>query len=245
MKKLIALMLALLTLMTLLTGCKEEQLPSEDPTGDDLPPIVVPNDPTGGSTGGSTGTTEPSTGGSTGTTEPSTGTTEPTTPVDPKPSTGDTVTFVAVKEIVYSTTVVNVRTKPTTEGSEVLGKLTAGQGITRTGIGSNGWDEVNYKGETAYIKSEYLTTTKPQVTVPDPEPTVGKFTDVNETVYVKTSGGSLRVRSLPSTDGSILGSLANGASVIRTGVGENGWSRITFEGATAYVSTDYLTTTAP
>ena len=245
MKKLIALMLAMLTLMTLLTGCKEEELPAGDPSGDDLPPIVVPGDTTGTGSGSTTGTTEPSTGGSTGTTEPSTGTTEPTTPTDPKPSTGDTITFVAVKEIVYSTTVVNVRTKPTTEGSEVLGKLTAGQGITRTGIGSNGWDEVNYKGETAYIKSEYLTTTKPQVTVPDPEPTVGNFTDVNETVYVKTSGGSLRVRSLPSTDGSILGSLANGASVIRTGVGDNGWSRITFEGATAYVSTDYLTTTAP
>ena len=242
MKKLIALMLALLTLMTMLTGCKEEELPPEDTTGgDDLPPIVFPGDTTGTGSGSGTttgGTTEPPTGGSTGTTEP-------TTPTDPKPSTGDTVTFVAVKEIVYSTTVVNVRTKPSTEGSEVLGKLTAGQGITRTGIGSNGWDEVNYKGETAYIKSEFLTTTKPQVTVPDPEPTVGNFTDVNETVYVKTSGGSLRVRSLPSTDGSILGSLANGASVIRTGVGENGWSRITFEGATAYVSSDYLTTTAP
>ena len=80
---------------------------------------------------------------------------------------------------------------------------------------------------------------------PTPPTTDVKFTDVNETVYVKTAGGSLNVRSLPSTDGSALGALKNGASVIRTGIGDNGWSRIMFEGAEAYVKTDYLTTTAP
>jgi len=240
MKKLTALMLAMLMLMALLTGCKEETLPPEDP-GNEPPNVVVP-DPSTPST-----PSQPSTPSTPVVPDPGPSTpSNPTTPTDPNPS-GDTVTFQPVKEIVYSTTVVNVRSKPTTEDSTVLGKLTAGQGITRTGVGSNGWDEVNYKGETAYIKAEFLTTTKPTTTVPTnpTTPSDVKFTDVNETVYVKTSGGTLRVRSLPSTDGSVLGSLKNGASVIRTGVGDNGWSRITFEGAAAYVSSDYLTTTAP
>lgn len=229
MKKTIALMLALLTLMALLTGCKEEQLPPEG--NPDNPPSVFVPDPTPNPDPTPAPNPDP-------TPAP---TPDPVTPADP-----NAVTFQPVKEVVYATTVVNVRSKPTTEGSEKLGKLTAGQGVTRTGIGSNGWDEVNYKGETAYIKSEYLTTKKPDAPTPTPEPSNDvKFEQVNETVYVKTAGGTLRVRSLPSTDGSALGALKNGASVIRTGIGDNGWSRIMFEGAEAYVKTDYLTTTAP
>ena len=42
MKKLIALMLALLTLMTMLTGCKEEELPPDDTTGGEDLQMLLP-----------------------------------------------------------------------------------------------------------------------------------------------------------------------------------------------------------
>lgn len=75
-----------------------------------------------------------------------------------------------------------------------------------------------------------------------PEETGPKFTEVNETVYATTS---VNVRSSYSADSDKVGSLSAGASVTRTGVGNNGWSRIIYNGNEAYVSSDYLTTSKP
>lgn len=69
-----------------------------------------------------------------------------------------------------------------------------------------------------------------------------KFTEVNETVYATTS---VNVRASYSADSDKVGSLAAGASATRTGVGDNGWSRIVYGDSVAYVSSDYLTTTKP
>ena len=77
---------------------------------------------------------------------------------------------------------------------------------------------------------------------PVPEETGPKFTEVNETVYATTS---VNVRASYSADSDKVGSLSSGASVTRTGVGDNGWSRIIYNGNEAYVSSDYLTTTKP
>lgn len=44
----------------------------------------------------------------------------------------------------------------------MVGSLTEGQSITRTGKGSNGWSRVTFKGSTAYVSSQYLTTEKPE-----------------------------------------------------------------------------------
>ena len=69
------------------------------------------------------------------------------------------------------------------------------------------------------------------------------FSSRNETVYAIDS---VNVRSSCTTSNSdnIIGSLEVGQSVTRTGVG-SGWSRITYNGQTAYVSSDYLDTKNP
>lgn len=68
------------------------------------------------------------------------------------------------------------------------------------------------------------------------------FSSVNETVYATTS---VNVRSSYSTSSSVVGSLSEGDSVTRTGKGSNGWSRVTYNGQTAYINSDYLTTEKP
>ena len=68
------------------------------------------------------------------------------------------------------------------------------------------------------------------------------FSSVNQTVYAKSS---VNVRSSYSTSSSIIGSLSAGDSVTRTGVGSNGWSRVTDNGRTAYINSSYLTTEKP
>ena len=72
--------------------------------------------------------------------------------------------------------------------------------------------------------------------------TAPSFSSVNQTVYATSEAN---VRSSYSTSSSIIGSLKQGDSVKRTGIGSNGWSKVTYNGQTAYVSTDLLTTTKP
>lgn len=86
------------------------------------------------------------------------------------------------------------------------------------------------------------TTPVSQEETPVPEETGPKFTEVNETVYATTS---VNVRSSYSADSNKVGSLSAGASATRTGVGDNGWSRIVYGDSMAYVSSDYLSTTKP
>ena len=63
-------------------------------------------------------------------------------------------------ETVWAEETVNVRGKASTSGS-VIGTLTQGSSVTRTGVCDNGWSRVDYNGKTGYIYSDYLTTTEP------------------------------------------------------------------------------------
>lgn len=67
------------------------------------------------------------------------------------------------------------------------------------------------------------------------------FTNVNETVYATTS---VNVRSSYSTSSSVIGSLEEGDSVTRIGKSSS-WSKVKYNGQTAYVSSSYLTTEKP
>lgn len=78
-------------------------------------------------------------------------------------------------------------------------------------------------------------------------PKAPSFSSVNENVYATDS---VNVRSSYSTSSSVIGSLEKGDSVTRTGRATsavNGitWSRVTYNGQTAYISSAYLTTEKP
>lgn len=96
------------------------------------------------------------------------------------------------------------------------------------------------------IKAKSTTNTKPSTTTPTE--TAPSFSSVNETVYCTNDG--VNVRSSYSTSSSVLGSLSKNESLKRTGVATkavNGitWSKVTYNGKTAYVSSSYLTKTKP
>lgn len=71
------------------------------------------------------------------------------------------------------------------------------------------------------------------------EPT---FTEVNETVYAKNT---TNIRASYSTSSESYGMLQQGESIKRIGVGSNGWSKVTYNGKTAYIYSNNLTKTAP
>ena len=73
--------------------------------------------------------------------------------------------FTDCSETMYATTTVNVRSSYSTD-SDKLGGLTKAQSVKRTGIGTGaaaGWSRIEFDGKVAYVSSDYLSATKPQV----------------------------------------------------------------------------------
>lgn len=81
------------------------------------------------------------------------------TPVEAEP----TYSFTSVNETVYATSTVNIR-EGFSADTDKVGSLGKGQSVKRVGIGTGdaeGWSQVEFNGQTAYISSEYLSLTKP------------------------------------------------------------------------------------
>lgn len=82
--------------------------------------------------------------------------------------------------------------------------------------------------------------TPPQTVAPDPEALM-TFTAVNETVTAKIE---TNLRDVPSQgeESTVLYTLKNGETAIRTGISDSGWSRVEWGGKTCYAVSSYLTT---
>ena len=70
-------------------------------------------------------------------------------------------TFKSANDTMYATGDINVR-KSYSADSDKIGSLKAGDKITRTGVGDNGWSKVSYNGGTGYIKTSLLTDKEPK-----------------------------------------------------------------------------------
>lgn len=79
-------------------------------------------------------------------------------------------------------------------------------------------------------------TTTPTTTSNDPS-----FTNVSETVYATET---VNVRSGWGTSYSSMGKISKGGSVLRTGIGSNGWDRVTYNGKIGYIMSKYLSKSA-
>lgn len=76
---------------------------------------------------------------------------------------------------------------------------------------------------------------------PEQKPTV-KFTDVDETVFTTER---CNIRESYSTDSKKIATVNKNTKLKRTGIGENGWSKIEYEGKTCYISSQYLNKDKP
>ncbi|MFJ7940351.1 SH3 domain-containing protein [Peribacillus sp. NPDC096622] len=160
-------------------------------------------------------------------------TTKPGT--DSKPSIPEKTT---TKYVNVSSGSLNMRNKPS-DSASVIVKLARGVEVEVISE-SNGWSKVKAYGGEGYVSTKYLSATKPG-SVPGLNPdgeenTLVKYVSVND-------GSSLNMRSAASASASIITKLVNNTAV--TVYSEsNGWSRVTANGKTGYVSTQYLTAKA-
>lgn len=126
--------------------------------------------------------------------------------------------FTDCSETMYATTTVNVRSSYSTN-SDKLGSLTKAQSVTRTGIGTGaaaGWSRIEFNGKVAYVSSDYLSATKPQVSTGSNSGNSGGQTSKpsSKPSTGGNSGSSGGQTSKPSTGGNTAGggSSSNGGS---------------------------------
>jgi mannosyl-glycoprotein endo-beta-N-acetylglucosaminidase len=149
----------------------------------------------------------------------------------------------------------NMRTSPSTEAS-ILTKLARGVEVTVISE-SEGWAKIEAYGQNGYVDARYLSETKP-VAGSEPTPSDNKGEDsttadnspeqVNDLYNKKfvnvIYGSSLNMRSEPTTKSVIVTKLARGTIVVVESE-SNGWSKVTANGKTGYISSQYLSNTAP
>lgn len=122
----------------------------------------------------------------------------------------------------------NVRASAS-EDAEIIGRIYQGQGGTVIWQG-NGWSHVRSGNVLGYIKDEYAWFG---------EEVKAKVAD-NGQLYAVVTADRLRVRLQASTSSSTLGMVVNGEKLEVVEYGEE-WTKVMFENATAYVSSDYIT----
>ncbi len=127
------------------------------------------------------------------------------------------------KTYIMTTTKVNLRTDSNTD-SKIITTLNNGDIIESVTLLPNGWYEVIYNGQTAYICGDYVTPLD---------------NSIEKGSNIVIANDNVRVRSTNSTDGEILGLLEKGDSLQYVGTTSNGWYEVKYKGNTAYISSDY------
>ena len=156
--------------------------------------------------------------------ESSTPTPEQTTPESVSTPARDDTTeqeqlFTDCSETMYATTTVNVRSSYSTN-SDKLGSLTKAQSVKRTGIGTGaaaGWSRIEFNGKVAYVSSDYLSATKPQVSTGSNSGSSSGQTSKPSTGGNTSSGGS-------SSGGSSSGGLGDLANQVQQDRDDMGYS---------------------
>ncbi len=132
----------------------------------------------------------------------------------------------AETEQVKATTTVNVRSSDS-ENADKLGKVSAGTVLTRLEQKLNGWSKVIYEGQEGYIKSDYLVSLDED----GEESSTGQYVKVKENVNVRADASETAQK---------LGLAYQGTKLELIEKMDNGWTKVKYEGQTAYVKSDYV-----
>ena len=147
---------------------------------------------------------------------------------------------------VKATDVVNIRSSDS-ETADKLGKAAVGDEFTLLEERGNGWSKVSYAGREAFIKSEYLEPS--EVTQAD----AGEVSTGSDTQTTQTDNGdsgattgtvtvkeNVRIRASASENGEKLGTAYVGEQLEVIMKQADGWTKIKYNGQTAYVKSEYV-----
>ena len=159
------------------------------------------------------------------------------------------MTFRTVSEAVTARDKVNLRDFPSTETGNVVGTLSYGEAVVRTGISGSsdtGWSRLEVNGQVVYASSRLLATSMDykEQEKPTPEnPEVGRrFTAASG--KVKAKDGRTNLRTLPTTEApsEVAAQLTGEETAERLAVdADKGWTKLSYNGQIVYAVTNYLT----
>lgn len=145
--------------------------------------------------------------------------------------------------------VVNIRTSDS-ETADKLGKAAVGDEFTLLEEKGNGWSKVSYEGGEAYIKSEFLEPSETmqadageaaeEETPEETETPAEQDNSSAQTMGTVTVKENVRVRASASENGEKLGTAYIGEKLDVIMKQADGWTKIKYNGQTAYVKSDYV-----
>ena len=157
------------------------------------------------------------------------------------PLTEEEKKYTSVNEKVTAKDLTNLRKAATTK-SDIVVALKNGETVTRIGIGTNGWSQLKYNNQIVYAISSYLTTdlSYQSTSVESVQEDVVAGNTFEAKKDKVTAKDVVNLRSLPTTDSDIVGTLESGDFLERTAISNKGWSRLIYKGQTVYAVTSYL-----
>ena len=161
-----------------------------------------------------------------------------------KPDPEALMAFTEVSEQVTAKNETNLRDIPSQDtDATVLDTLKNGEIALRTGISDSGWSRLEFEGQIFYAVSSYLTTDLEKKEVPEPTEDDGIDTEFRAVSEKVTAKDWVNLRKLPSTtmeEAVVVRKLEKGQIATRTGISDNGWSRLEIDGQVLYCVSSYL-----
>ncbi len=155
--------------------------------------------------------------------------------------------FTPVDEQVTAKEATNLRNIPSQDtDSMVLYTLQNGETAHRIAVSDSGWSKVVFDGKIYYAKSSFLTTDMgydPEAAIKDPDGDgiQTQFADRDELVTAKELTNLRNIPGVDNADSKVLFELKHGQVAVCTGVSDNGWARLEYNGTTCYAVYSYLT----
>lgn len=148
---------------------------------------------------------------------------------------------------VKATDVVNIRTSDS-ETADKIGKAAIGDEFTLLEEKGNGWSKVEYDGREAFIKSDYLEPSETEVAVagddeenePEPEEEEDNTSTPAASTGTVTVKENVRIRKGASETSEKLATAYAGEKLKVIMKQADGWTKIDYNGETAYVKSDYV-----
>lgn len=161
------------------------------------------------------------------------------------------LTFRAVNEAVTARDKVNLRDQPSTETGKIVGTLSYGEAVVRTGINGSsdtGWLRLEVNGQVVYASSRLLATSMDykEKEKPTPENPEAGMRFVAASGTVKAKSGETNLRTLPTTNepSAVVAQLTGDATAQRIAVEtDKGWTKLSYNGQIVYAVSSYLTVT--
>ena len=144
---------------------------------------------------------------------------------------------------VKTTDVVNIRTSDS-ETADKLGKAAVGDEFKLLETKGNGWSKIEYDGKEAYIKSDFLEASETETASMDNEEDTSTQQADNEqtttTTGTVTVKETVRIRAGASETSEKISTAYEGDKLEVIMKQADGWTKIKYNGKTAYVKSDYV-----